>query len=272
VVCRALRLSDVDPPEMLMRMPLLLIVLVALPSLASAQGARGFAGRWELTSDDGTSQEIVELEAAGDRVRGTITALTRGYFSGRTTVQWVLRVAGVQQGSVLRLRMWDPEGSEADAASATAALRGEYLVLRGPNGSESGYARPGAPLVRDASGSAEAAALAAAVRGRVYALGSQASGRGGAMAGGRVRLALCADGSAAYDASDVATTGAGGDIGSSTSRRGGWDLVLLAGAPAVRARWQGTGTSYSLTRYFRVVPEAGGATVDGVRLPLAGRC
>jgi hypothetical protein len=260
---------------MLMRMPLLLIALVALPSLASAQGARGFAGRWELTSDDGTSQEVVELEAAGDRVRGTITALTRGYFSGRTTVQRVLRLDGAQQGGGLRLRMWDAEGSEGDAVSITAALRGEYLVLRGPNGSESGYARPGAPLVRDASGSAEAAALATALRGRVYALGSQAGGRGGAMAGGRVRLALCADGSAAYDASDVATTGAGssgGDVGSSMSRRGGWDVVLLAGAPAVRARWQGTGTSYSLTRYFRVVPEAGGATVDGVKLPLAGRC
>ena len=258
-----------------MRTALLALALIALPTDAHAQGARGFAGRWELTSDDGTSQEVVELETAGARVRGTLTALTRGYFSGRTTVDRVLRLGGAVQGGVLRLRLWDAEGSESDAVPLSGALRGEYLVLRGADGSESGYARPGTPLVRDASGSAEAAALATALRGRVYARTSQAGGRGGAMAGGRVRLALCADGSIAYDASDVATTGggtSGGDIGSTMSRRGGWDVVLVAGAPAVRARWRGTGTSYSLTGYFKVVPDATGATVDGVRLPLAGRC
>jgi len=256
-----------------MRTTLLAIALVAVPLATHAQGSRGFGGRWELTSDDGTSQEVVELEAAGERVRGTLTALTRGYFSGRTTVDRVLRLDGAMQGGVLRLRLWDAEGSERDAVSLTGALRGEYLVLRGPNGSESGYARPGTPLVRDAGNSAAAAALATAVRGRIYARSSQAGGRDGAMAGGRVRLALCADGSIAYDASDVATTGSdGGSTGSTKSRRGGWDVVLVAGAPAVRARWQGTGTSYSLTAYFKVVPDAGGATVDGVRLPLAGRC
>src|SRR5688572_12863915 len=126
---------------------LALVALVALPLVASAQGARGFAGRWELTSDDGTSQEVVELEAAGDRVRGTITALSRGYFSGRTTVQRVLRLGGAMQGGVLRLRMWDAEGSESDAVSATGTLRGEYFLVRGPDGSESPYARPGTPLV-----------------------------------------------------------------------------------------------------------------------------
>jgi hypothetical protein len=51
-------------------------------------------------------------------------------------------------------------------------------------------------------------------------------------------------------------------------------VVLYAGAPAVEAHWQGTGTSYSLTRYFRIRPDAAGrsANVDGDDLPLAGRC
>jgi hypothetical protein len=75
--------------------------------------------------------------------------------------------------------------------------------------------------------------------------------------------------------SDLASTGAGGvDMGDATSRRGQWGVVLLAGAPVVRAHWNGTGSSYSLTRYFRVQPHAdgSGARIDGTELPAAGSC
>jgi hypothetical protein len=48
----------------------------------------------------------------------------------------------------------------------------------------------------------------------------------------------------------------------------------LGGAPAVRADWEGTGTSYGLTHYFRVRPSANGrsALIDGAEVPLAGEC
>jgi hypothetical protein len=109
----------------------------------------------------------------------------------------------------------------------------------------------------------------------IYSTSSSASGRG-AFVGGRVKLALCADGSIAYERSDVATTGGDDavDMGSSMSRRGQWDIVLYAGAPAVRAQWEGTGTSYSLTRYFHIEPsrDGSGARIDGVNLGVAGSC
>jgi hypothetical protein len=243
---------------------------------ARAGGVRDFAGRWELTSDDGTSQEVVEITPSGDGVTGTVTSLEHGYFSGRTTVKRQVALRGTLRDGALQLRVWDAEGSPGDAVAGTAYLRGEYLVLRAGE-SESGYARPGVPLVRGAEGSSAAASLARDVRGHVYSAGQQAGGRG-AYVGGRMRLALCADGSIEYDASDVATTpgplGGGVDMGSSVSRRGTWDVVLLAGEPAVRAQWRGTGTSYSLTHYFRVRPGGGGrsAAVDGVELPATGRC
>ena len=74
--------------------------------------------------------------------------------------------------------------------------------------------------------------------------------------------------------SDVGSVPDGGSIGNTVTRRGQWGVVLYAGSPAIKAQWQGTGTSYSLTAYFRVRPAASGnsANVDGVDLPLTGRC
>ena len=241
------------------------------PAGATPATARDLAGRWEATSDDGTSQEVVELAVAGTTLDGRITVLSRGYFSGRTTVERQQLLRGTVQGGTARVRLWDAQGSPDQGLSLTAFRRGDYLVLAAP-GVESGYARPGTPLVREAGGAPAATALARAVGGRVYAVSQQAAGRG-ATVGGRVRLALCADGRVEYDASDLAST-PDVDMGGSVSRRGAWDVVLLAGAPAVRARWQGTGTSYSLTRYFRVRPDAAGrsAEIDGSVLPVAGRC
>ena len=241
------------------------------PPGATPATARDLAGRWEATSDDGTSQEVVELAVAGTTLDGRITVLSRGYFSGRTTVERQQLLRGTVQGGTARVRLWDAQGSPDQGLSLTAFRRGDYLVLAAP-GVECGYARPGTPLVREAGGAPAATALARAVGGRVYAVSQQAAGRG-ATVGGRVRLALCADGRVEYDASDLAST-PDVDMGGSVSRRGAWDVVLLAGAPAVRARWQGTGTSYSLTRYFRVRPDAAGrsAEIDGSVLPVAGRC
>ncbi|GLC25426.1 hypothetical protein [Roseisolibacter agri] len=238
---------------------------------AAAGAVRDLAGRWEATSDDGTSQEVVELQVAGGAVSGTVTVLSRGYFSGRTTVENRLLLRGTVQGGAVRLRLWPADGAPAQGVDVTAVRRGEYLVFAG-RGPESGYARPGTPLVREAGGSPAAATLARAVGGRVYALSQQAAGRG-ATVGGRVRLALCADGRIEYGASDLAST-PDVDMGGSVARRGAWDVVLLAGAPVVRARWQGTGTSYALTRYFRIRPDASGrsAEIDGRELPVAGRC
>jgi hypothetical protein len=239
--------------------------------------ARDFTGRWEFASDDGTNQEILELSVSGTAASGTLTALEHGYFSRRTTVKAEVAIRGTLSGGTLQVRLWDAaNGSPNDAVAGTARLRGEYLVLR-LRDTETGYARPGRALVQSAEGSAEAAALARAITGRVYATSSQASGRG-AFVGGRVRLALCGDGRIEYDASDVGSTpspsGGSVDMGSSVARRGRWGIVLHAGAPMVRAEWEGTGTSYSLTAYFRVEPDAGGqsATVDGVVRRVAGRC
>jgi hypothetical protein len=163
-------------------------------------------------------------------------------------------------------------------SQGTFRLRSEFLVFL-INGTEiSVYARPGRPLVTVAEGSPEATALANAIRGKIYSTNQQVAGRGG-FVGGRVKIAFCANGSMSYDASDVgtvpgATSGETNDLGSSISRRGGWNVVLLGGAPVVRADWEGTGTSYSLTRYFRVRPSAQGksAHIDGAEVPLAGSC
>ena len=284
------------PPPLRRAAPLRL-VLVALagaltasaltaPALAAQAPPRGatrpptaadFAGRWEHVSDDGTEAQVVELEADGGVLTGTIAMLSRGYYSGRTDVQLQLALRGEVRGSTLRLSIWDPQGSPQEAASGIGYLRNGYLVLRAA-GRHTGFARPGTPLVVPADGSAEAAALERAVTGRVYSAGSQASGRG-ATVGGRLRLALCADGRVELDASDLASTpgagvGGGVDMGGAVARRGAWDVVLLAGAPAVRARWQGTGSTYSLTAYFAIEPAADGrsAEIDGTVLPVTGRC
>lgn len=236
--------------------------------------ARDFAGQWEQWSEDRTTGEVVELTANGNAVSGTITAIERGYYSGHTTVKGRVNLQGTVRNGVLEFRTSIQGGGAGP--TGVARRRGDYLVLRAGGGEETGYARPGAPLVRSAERSAEAQALARAVTGRVYSAGSQASGRGG-FVGGRTRLALCSDGRIEYDASDLASTpgglpGQGVDMGSSVARRGAWSIVLLAGAPVVRAQWRGTGSSYSLTAYFRVVPTAGGAVVDGRQLRTTGSC
>lgn len=250
---------------------LLFAVLVAIAAPASAQD---FAGRWESASDDGTRMEIVEIEVAGADVRGTVTTLERGYFSGRVTVTGRLALAGVLRDGRMQLKIGDDSGRAVDAVGLR---RGEYFVVRSGE-QESGYARPGRPLVTGAEGSPEALALARAILGRVYASSSQAGGRG-AFVGARARVALCADGGMAYDASHVASTpgempGAAVDMGRTLTRRGSWSIVLRAGAPVVRASWRGTGTSYSLVDYFDVRPAADGrsAVIDGTRLPLAEQC
>ena len=62
-------------------------------------------------------------------------------------------------------------------------------------------------------------------------------------------------------------------MGATRTRRGSWDIVLRAGAPAVRAQWQGTGTSYSLTEYFQIGTSAGqSAVINGRELPVTGGC
>jgi hypothetical protein len=129
--------------------------------------------------------------------------------------------------------------------------------------------------VKSAQGSGAAENLARQIAGRIYSSSSQSSGRG-AFVGNRVRLALCADGTIAFDVSDVATTGGSDavDMGNATARRGAWSVVLYAGIPAVRAEWNGTGSSYSLTRYFRIQPGKEGlsARIDGTDLPVTGSC
>lgn len=238
-------------------------------------GPEAFAGSWEAVSDDGTNTETAVLEVSDGTIEGMIKSLERGYFSGRTTVKSQVAVRGTPRGGGLDIRAWDAENGRPDNAVAGRAVRrGDYLILRIGDG-ETGYARRGVPVVRSAEGSREAAALAQAVAGRIYSASTQASGRG-AFVGNRVRLALCADGSIAFDVSDLASTGGaeGVDIGDATSRRGQWSVVLLAGAPVVRAHWSGTGSSYSLTRYFRVRPNADGtaARIDGTELPVTGSC
>ena len=238
-----------------------------------AGSASDFAGSWQFRTDDGTNEEVVELEISGTDVIGEITAFEHGYFSKRTTVKAHLAVRGTLTNGALQIRFWNSNASPNDATSATGRLRDEFFVLT-VNGAETGYARPGRTLVRNAEASAEAAALARAVSGRIYSRSAQAGGRGGAIAGGRTRLALCADGTIAYDYSDVASTPDGGSTGNTVARRGRWGIVLYAGAPMVRAEWEGTGSSYALTAYFKVRPNASGqsANVDGADLPVTGRC
>jgi hypothetical protein len=236
-----------------------------------------FAGRWESVSDDGTSSEVIELAADGNAVSGTLTASETGYFSGRTTITGEIALSGRLERGALVIEARDvTEGAAAAPVAGRATRRGEFLVLRIGNG-ESSFGRPGVALVESAEHSAEAVALARTITGRIYAAGSGAGGRGGYV-GGRVRIAFCADGSMAYDASDVASlpdgAGGGSDMGSTRTRRGTWGIVLRAGAPTVRAQWEGSGSSYSLTEYFQVRAAPGGATavIDGRELPFSGNC
>ena len=236
--------------------------------------ASDFAGKWQFMSPDGTREEVVDLAVGGTEVTGEASSLEHGYFSGRPTANGRFLMRGTLTNGALQLRVWSADGSPDETAPATGRLRGEYLVLRtGDN--ETGYARPGRSLVKSADGSAAAAALTRAIAGRIYSQSSQAGGRGGAIVGRRVRLALCGNGGIEYDASDVGSArDGGGSMGSTVTRRGTWAVVLYAGEPAVEAHWNGTGTSYSLTAYFRVRPDAAGrsANVDGIDLPLTGRC
>jgi hypothetical protein len=240
---------------------------------ATPSGPEDFAGKWEVVSDDGTYIETAEMEVSGQEVTGIVRSLERGYYSGRVTVKAEAALRGTPRAGGLDLVVWDvATGSPDNGVKGRALRRGEYLILQiGHN--ETGYARPGVSVVQTAEGSAAASKLAEQIAGRIYSASTGGSGRG-AFVGSRARLALCADGSIAFDVSDLATTGGsdGVDMGSSTSRRGQWGIVLLAGAPVVQARWTGTGSSYSLTRYFRIEPTASGARIDGSDLPLTGRC
>ncbi len=242
--------------------------------LFTTQGA-DFSGKWEFRVDDGTYEERLELTSSGDRVHGTLNAYQHGYFSGRTTNAGSFRIDGSARDGRGTVTLTDQ--SSGATREMQISRRGAYLLLGAP-GHIVGYARPGTSLVQEASASTEAKALARAITGNMYQTGSQTSGRGG-FVGGRTRLALCANGEIAYDVSDVASVpgasaGSMNDMGSTMSRRGEWTIVLYAGAPAVMARWRGTGSSYSLTAYFDVQPAADGksADVDGKRLMLAGRC
>ena len=233
-----------------------------------------FAGEWRFATPDGTTEEVLELSARGNEWVGELTALEHGYFSGRTTVKARILLRGSLANGALQLRFRMSDASPNDSRPATARMRGEYLILR-VGDSETGYARSGRSLVQSAEGSSEAASLARAVTGRVYSRTSQAGGRGGAIAGVRMRLALCSDGTIEYDASDVGSApDGGGSMGSTVTRRGTWTVVLYAGAPAIMAQWRGTGTSYSLTAFFRVRPAPDGrsANVDGTTLPATDRC
>lgn len=234
-----------------------------------------FAGSWEAVSDDGTNAETAEFEITDGVANGLLRTLERGYYSGQVKVTAEVVVRGSLRNGALDLTVVDHEsGALVPGVKGRAIRRGEYLDVRIGNG-QSSYARPGVSLVRSAEGSTAAEKIAGAVAGRIFSSSSQAAERG-AFVGSRVRVALCSDGTIAFDVSDVATTGGadGVDMGSSTSRRGNWDVVLLAGLPAVRAHWNGTGSSYSLTRYFRIQPNADGssALIDGTELPVTGSC
>ena len=245
----------------------------AQPTLEGVQ-ASAFDGTWQFKVDDGTYEERIELVTSGDQIRGTLTAARHGYFSNRTTTEGTFRVEGTVRGGRASVRVVDQSGG--GARDAEIRRRGAYLIVRIGN-KDIGYARPGTPLVQHDENSSEALALVRAVMGKVYETRTQAGGRG-AFVGGRTRLALCANGEIAYDESNVATTGpsAGGtsDLGSSLARRGRWTVVLYAGAPTVMARWEGTGSSYSLSAYFDVRPSPDGrsAEVDGTLLPVTGKC
>ena len=245
---------------------------------AGDAGARAFEGRWEAASDDSTELHAAELATAGSRVTGRVVRAGRGYFSGNVEIREQLDLEGIVRSGVLEFtgRLMDAEGGDV-TASGTAIRRGDYLVVR-VGTYEVALAPPGVPLAVSAEGSAGAERLARLVLGREYSSSTQAHG-GGAFAGRRVRLALCSDGTVAYSRSDLVATpgalpGGGVDGGSGWSRRGRWSIVLYAGAPTVRADWEGTGTSYSLVDYIRMEPAADGASavVDGTRLPATGRC
>ena len=233
-----------------------------------------FTGPWEVVSDDGTNTETAELALSNGSVEGILRSIERGYYSGRVTVTAEVAVRGTPRAGGLDLQAWNTQsGSAENAISGRAVRRGDFLILRVGDG-ETAYARPGISVVQSAETSAAGAKLAQAIAGKIYSAGTQTSGRG-AFVGERVRFAFCADGSMAFDASDLASTGSNGvDMGETTSRRGQWGVVLLAGVPVVRATWNGTGSSYSLTRYFRVQPNATGsaARVDGTSLPATGAC
>lgn len=238
----------------------------------SQASLKDFAGYWESISDDGTKIETADIDVSDGNATGILKSLERGYFSGRVTVTGEATIHGTLRGGALDLRVSISDNGSENTATGRAMRRGEYLIVRvGPN--EQAYARKGVSLVKSAQGSTDAQRLSQAVLGHIYSTSSSAAGRG-AFVGGRVRLALCSDGSIAFDASDLATTGGYNsvDMGSSVSRRGQWSIVLFAGAPVVRAEWNGTGTSYSLTRYFRIEPDTRGAIVDGTPLPESGTC
>jgi hypothetical protein len=232
-----------------------------------------FEGAWEATSDDGTSMETAQIDIAADGVSGTLGSLERGYYSVRVTATAEVAFRGALQDGALTLKAWDVNNGSAQAPiEGRAFRRAEYLIIRSGTG-ESSYARNGVPLVRSAEASAPALKLASAIGGKIFSSKNQASGRS-AFVGGRMKLALCADGTIAFDSSDVASTGGtdGVDMGSTTSRRGQWGIVLFAGIPVVKAQWEGTGSSYSLTRYFRIEPRSKGARVDGIELEASGSC
>jgi hypothetical protein len=243
----------------------------------TARGPGNFVGQWEMANDDKTNIETLELSQSGDVISGTLRTIERGYFSGKLTLKQVLHLRGAFKGDTVELRAWNSNGSEAQSVPGLAKMRGEFLVLRIGSG-ESVYARPGSSLVESAANSTEAAALARAVSGKVFQRTSQGGGRDGAFVGGRLRLAICSNGRLEYDESDLATTGnaPGGtvDFGKTITRRGEWSIVLRGGKPVLRADWQGTGTSYSLTAYFDIVlaPDGRSALIDGARVPLAGGC
>lgn len=264
--------------------PIVALFLLAPPVDGQSRGGGGFraatpnefAGEWRMMSDDETSGEVAELEVSGNSIRGTFTAISRGYFSGRTTVESETSMAGSYRNGGFDIQLQNAQSGVTRAASLR--LRGEFIILFIDGKEVGGYGRPGRSLVENAAGSPAAAALARSVIGKIFATSRQASGRG-AFAGGRQTVSFCSDGSMAYVSSDVASTpgsspGEGVDMGSTFSRRGRWSVVLYTGVPVVRADWQGTGTSYSLVAYFRVTPSADGrsANVDGVQLPLGGSC
>jgi hypothetical protein len=234
-----------------------------------------FAGEWRMMSDDETSGEVAELEVSGNSIRGMFSAISRGYFSGRVTVESQTSAAGNYRGGGFDIQLQNTQSGVTRTGSLR--LRGEFLILFIDGKEVGGYARPGRSLVESADGSAEAATLARSIIGKVFATGRQAGGRG-AFVGGRRTVSFCANGGMAYVSSDVASTGSSGgesvDMGSTFSRRGRWSVVLYTGVPVVRADWEGTGTSYSLVAYFRVTPSADGrsATVDGMPLPMTGSC
>ena len=237
--------------------------------------AADFAGHWEYRVDDGTYEERLDLRVSGDQISGTLEAFEHGYFSGRTTSKGLFRVQGTVRDGRLDARL--VESSSGSAQTATLSRRGAYLVLT-TGGRAVGYARQGTSLVQSADGSSEAQALARAVTGKIFQASAQTNARG-SFVGGRLRFAFCANGEMAYDESDLGSTpgstpGSSADLGTSVSRRGQWTVVLYAGAPVIRAQWNGTGTSYSLTAYFEVHPAADGQSIElnGRRLPLGGRC